>query len=198
MKKETMHLTLRHVLSDIACSVLIIVSLLSIIRFHHVIVKQEEPLETPSNEIQQEPTVILTDSEFSRLYSCEEEVINDTCLVISQEDAEILMKIAVLEDYTDATSQAYIMSIILNRVNSPEWPNTIREVVEQKGQFMKLTDKRYLNAKPDTNSHLALAMIESGEIQTDFLFYEALWVKNSWASRHRELALEYGGSRFYR
>ena len=145
-----------------------------------------------SNEVK-----YITDEQLKRLYLCKNEQINDTCLVISVEDAEILMKIAVLEDYTDEVSQAYIMSIILNRVESPDFPNTVREVVEQEGQFLKLTDKRYLNAEPDVNSHLALAKIESKEIRTNFLFYEAQKVKNSWASRHRKVALEYGGSRFY-
>lgn len=140
----------------------------------------------------------ISDKQLEQLYSCKEETINDTCLCISVEDAEILMKIAVLEDYTDDVSQAYIMSIILNRVNSPEFPNTVKEVVEQEGQFLKLTDKRYLNAKPDVNSHFALAKIESREIETEFLFYESASVKNSWASRNREVALEYGGSRFYK
>lgn len=140
----------------------------------------------------------LSHDELSELYTCSEEIRNDTCIEVSIEEAEILMKIAVLEDYTDEISQAYIMSLILNRVNSPDFPNTIKEVVEQDGQFMKLTDKRYINAQPDVNSHLALALIESGQIQTEYLFYEAIWVKNSWASRHRKEYEEYGGSRFYK
>lgn len=138
----------------------------------------------------------ITEQELSKLYTCKEDVRNDTCLVVSVEDAEILMKIAVLEDHSDEISQAYIMSIIMNRVKKSGL--TIREVVEQDGQFMKLSDKRYKSAEPDVNSHLALALIEGKQIETDFLFYEAKWVKDSWASRHREVACEYGGSRFYK
>lgn len=165
-------------------------------------VKANEPAATSVVTTEELPT-LLTDNELGKLYTYQEEtrVKDPNIIEISQEDAIILMKVAVLEDYTDATSQAYVMSIILNRVNSPDFPNTVKEVVEQKGQFLKLSDKRYLNAKPDVNSHLALAMIESKEIQTEFLFYEALWVKNSWASRHRKDKgdpVEYGGSRFYK
>ena len=145
----------------------------------------------------QEPVKYITEEQLEKLYTCKDETINDTCLVISVEDAEMLMKIAVMEDYTDEYSQAYIMSIILNRVNSPDFPNTVKEVIEQPGQFLELTDKRYINAIPDVNSHLALALIESRSVQTDFYYYEATWVKNSWASRHRKVALEYGESRFY-
>ena len=180
MKKDILHHRCR-----LLCEILVV--LISCAFLGTVEVKAED------NE-----TVYITEKQLEMLYSLREEEIHDTCLVLTVEDAEILMKIAVLEDYTDATSQAYVMSIIMNRVESPDCPNTVKEVVEQPGQFMKLTDKRYLNAKPDVNSHLALAMIEGREIQTDFLFYEALWVKNSWASRHREVSMKYGGSRFYR
>lgn len=155
-----------------------------------------KPIETSGTE--QEEIHYLTQKELSLLYTCKDEPINDTCMVIDQEDAEMLMKIAVAEDHTDETSQAYVMSIILNRVDSPDFPDTVAEVIEQPGQFMKLTDKRYLNAEPDVNSHLALALIEGKRIETNFLYYEAKWVKNSWAARHREVALEYGGSRFYK
>ena len=145
---------------------------------------------------------VLTRKDYEKLYTLTDDQNKDTCIALSYEDAQILMKIAVLEDHTDEVSQAYIMSLILNRVNSSNFPNTIREVVEQKldqkYQFLSLNDKRYLNAEPDNNSHLALALVESGQITTDFLFYEALYIKNSWASRNREKACEYGGSRFYR
>lgn len=159
---------------------------------------QEEIIESEVPEEVVKETHIITDNELSRLYTCREEPINDTCLVISVEDAQLLMKIAVLEDHTDALSQAYIMSLVLNRLNSPDFPDTITEVLEQEGQFLKLTDKRFIDAEPDINSHLALAMVESGVVKTDFLYYEALWVKDSWASTHREVETEYGGSRFYK
>lgn len=140
----------------------------------------------------------LTRKDFEKLYHLIDDHNKDTCIDLSYEDAQILMKIAVLEDHTDEVSQAYIMTLILNRLNSDDFPGTIREVIEQEGQFLMLDDPRYLNAEPDNNSHLALALVESGQIKTDYLFYEALYIKDSWASRNREKACEYGGSRFYR
>lgn len=165
-----------------------------------------KPVDTEQNndeiaietDAMKEPVRYISEKQLAKLYTCKDEEINDTCLCLSVEDAEMLMKIAVAEDHTDETSQAYVMSIILNRVDSPDFPDTVAEVIEQPGQFMKLTDKRYLNSEPDVNSHLALALIEGKQIETNFLYYEAKWVKNSWASRHREVALEYGGSRFYK
>lgn len=138
------------------------------------------------------PVEYLTDYELSKLYSYKEEETNDTCVVLSVEDAELLMRIAKAEDGTSAESQAYIMSVILNRVNSPDFPDTVKEVIEQEGQF-NATYKT-----PDVNSHLALAMVESGEIKTDALYFEATWLKGSWQSKHKQYICTVGETKFYR
>lgn len=155
---------------------------------------QEEAIDTIVPELPE----YLSEDDFSLLYSYKEEKANDTCLEISYSDAQILMKIAAAEDNTDATSQAYIMSVVLNRVQSPDFPNTVRGVVEQTGQFSPVGDGRFAKSTPDANSHIALAMVESGEITTEFLYFEAASLKGSWQSKHRGGAYEYGGTRFYR
>lgn len=146
----------------------------------------------------EEPVKYISEKQLEMLYTCRNEVINDTCLVISVEDAELLMKIAYHEDHTDSLSQAYIMSEVLNRVESPDFPNTIKEVLNQKNQFLDTDSKEFKDIIPDVNSHLALALIEGREVQTDFLFHEAIDSAESWASRHREVSKEYGGTRFYK
>ena len=141
---------------------------------------------------------LLTEEELSTLYSLKQDENNDNCLELTVEEAEMLMKIAYHEDHTDAQSQAYIMSEVLNRVNSPDFPGTIKEVLNQKNQFMKTDSKEFKRVVPDVNSHIALYLIESGQVQTDFLFHEALTANSSWQSKHREVSAEYGGTRFYR
>lgn len=158
--------------------------------------KTYKPVIATQRVVEKEPVHYLNDSDFSRLYTLRSDVKNDTCLDLSQEDAMRLMEVAVLEDCTDAKSQSFIMSVILNRVASPDFPNTIKEVIEQEGQFSTVDD--YKSAVPDTNSHEALYLIESGQIQTDFLYFEATWITDSWQSKHRELAETYGGTRFYK
>ena len=158
--------------------------------------KTYKPVIVTEQVIEKEPVHYLTDEDFSRLYTLRSDIKNDTCIELTQADAWAVMQVAVLEDNTDAKSQAYIISVILNRVKSPLFPNSVIEVIEQEGQFA--TRNEYKSATPDSNSHLALAMIERGEIKTDFLYFEATWVENSWASRNRELAEVYGGTRFYK
>ena len=141
---------------------------------------------------------VLTDEELSTLYSLKQEENNDSCLELTVEEAEMLMKIAYHEDHTDALSQAYIMSEVLNRVNDSNYPGSIKEVLNQKNQFLKTDSNEFKKVVPDVNSHIALYLIESGQVQTDFLFHEALAASSSWQSKHREVSLEYGGTRFYR
>ena len=142
-------------------------------------------------------THILTDSELSGLYSYNIIGKNDTCLEISSDDADRLMRLSVVEDNTSAESQAYIMAVVLNRVASPDFPNTIKEVIEERGQFSTVSCGAYKRATPDVNSHLALAMIESGQIETDALYFEAHWASGTWQSTHRTYLCSIGGTRFY-
>lgn len=50
---------------------------------------------------------------------------------------------------TDGTYEQKInvASCILNRVKSKEWPNTIHEVIFQKGQFAVISDKRFWSVR---------------------------------------------------
>lgn len=143
-------------------------------------------------------THILTDDELSLLYLTKDDFHCDTCLVVSQDDAVRLMKIAVVEDFTSAESQANVMAVILNRVNNPDFPNTIQGVIEQPGQFSTVSNGAYYNAEPDVNSHLALAMIEKGEVETDALYFESAKAKGTWQSKHLAYISTVGGTKYYK
>lgn len=157
---------------------------------------QEEIVEQPATEIIE--THILTDEELSRLYSCNDEPICDTCLSISQKDAQMLMKIAVVEDNTNVESQAYVMETVLNRVKSPDFPSTVEGVIRQKGQFSTVSNGSYDKAVPDANSHLALAMVEGRQIQSDALYFESAQAKGTWQSKNLVYVSTVGGTRYYR
>lgn len=142
-------------------------------------------------------THIITDEELSLLYLTKEDVRCDTCLILSQEDAERLMKIAVVEDFTSIESQAQIMLTVLNRVESPDFPNTIKEVIEQPGQFSTVSNGKYYKAEPDVNSHYALALVEGKQIESDALYFEAAYAKNTWQSNHLVYLSTVGGTKYY-
>lgn len=168
-------------------SLLLCILLLSLVFFSTEVSAEEEIVETH----------ILTDEELSLLYLTKDDFYCDTCLVVSQEDAQALMRIAVVEDFTSAESQANVMAVILNRVDDPEFPNTIQGVIEQPGQFSTVSNGAYYNAEPDVNSHLALAMLEKGEVETDALYFESAKAKGTWQSKNLIHVNTVGGTKFY-
>jgi N-acetylmuramoyl-L-alanine amidase len=144
-------------------------------------------------------TEYLTEEDFEDLYSYHDEEINDSCLELSQEDAWMLMKLGCAEGGADdALAQAYIMKVVLNRLADDRFPNTIKEIIYQDSQFSVITDGRYEKTEPNVQSHLALVMIETNEVKTDALYFEASWLKDSWQFHNREFAFEYCGTRFYK
>ena len=140
---------------------------------------------------------IITDEDLDLLHLTTEDFHCDTCLLVSQKDAERLMKIAVVEDHTDAESQAAVMAVILNRVESPEFPDTIKEVIEQEGQFSTVTSGVYYNAEPNVDSHYALALIESRQFDSDALYFESASAKNTWQSKNLVYLSTVGGTKYY-
>lgn len=146
---------------------------------------------------------ILTDEELSLLYTCkpEERKQDDSIVEYSYEEAQMIMKLAKAEHGNeDALAQAYVMATINNRVKSDGFPNTVEEVIFQKDpiQFTTTINGKYEEAIPDSNSHLALAMIEKGEVSHDAFYFEADWMENSWQSQNRDYAFEYKGTRYYK
>ncbi len=148
-------------------------------------------------------TTVLSYEDYSLLYSYKNEVINDTCLSLSTEDAQRLMRIAVVEDSTSIESQAMIMKTVLNRVESEYFPNTVEEVIFQKNingtyAFSTVANGSYQRAVPNIDSHLALAMVEGNWIETEALFFEAEWAENTWQSINRDYLETVGGTKFYK
>lgn len=91
----------------------------------------------------------------------------DTTTEISIDDANKLMKIAQAEAGTEGVyGQFLVMCVILNRLNSDDYPNSIGEIISQKNQFETYSKGVYQDAEPTVDSHLALALLEKN-IDTD-------------------------------
>lgn len=141
----------------------------------------------------------LSDKDFQQLYSLKEQPINDTCPCFKYEECQMLMKIARSEGGEDSKAQALIMRVVLNRVASDDFPDTIQEVIYQDHQFSAVSDGNYDSADVNANSHLALAWIEQGWDESDgALFFEASWLEDSWQSQTKEFLYEYEGTKFYK
>lgn len=214
MGKAIMPLKYRHVIHDVFFSVVIVSGVL-IEAYLLKEMKDNDSLNQVTTEVQTEIQTetaneevgeigevekvhILNDSELSQLYSLNPQPINDNCLSLTVDDAQALMKIAVVEDNTDVNSQAEIMLVVLNRVASEDFPDSVIDVIKQDRQFSTVSNGSYKKATPDVNSHLALALVESRQIESDALFFEADYCKGTWQAENRTYLCTVGHTRFYK
>ena len=83
-------------------------------------------------------------------------------------------------------------NVILNRVNHSRFPNTVSEVIYQKGQFPGAT-----NAEPNEESILAARLcLEGANVVPDAYYFNGVG-KSCWASRNKALVKTIGGHAFY-
>lgn len=116
------------------------------------------------------------------------------------EDAERLMKIAMAEAEGESTAgKALVMLVVLNRVWSDEFPDTIEEVIFQPGQF-SVTEEggRYYTTEPDEGCREALYLVSMGWDESQGALYFESCKSDSWHSRNLEYLFQEGNHRFYR
>ena len=87
---------------------------------------------------------------------------------------EIKLLAAAMEFENGCNSDLCLMltgSVILNRMNSPEWPNTVYKVLHQRGQYADWT-LRHLNTVKvsERTMCLALKLVMCGSLDEEIIF----------------------------
>lgn len=116
------------------------------------------------------------------------------------EDSEMLMKVAMAEAEGESVEEkALVILVVLNRVWSDQFPDSIEAVIFQKNQFSPVAEGgRYWTTEPNAECAEALALVESGWDESQgALFFESTGV-DGWHSRNLEFLFESGGHKFYR
>lgn len=118
---------------------------------------------------------------------------NSTVIEMNIDEAQELLKIAYAEAGNQGEDgQWLVMSVIINRVNSSEFPNSIHEVIYQPGQFYT---EGMSAATPTADTHLALARIECGEVAPLILAFEN--GNDSALDKYFSYAFAYRDHKFY-
>lgn len=165
---------------------------------------KEEVKEVPQSKKAIETETYHTDIDYSLLYSLEEETRKEDIVDLTQSEAQLLMKVSRAEGGESLEGQLWTMRTLLNRVESDEPDfqsvNSIGEVIFQKGQFEVVSKGLYENADVNVNTHLALALCESGwnETQGALWFEASSNTSNSWHKRNLTFIKEVDGQRYYR
>ena len=66
-----------------------------------------------------------------------------------------------------------VVDVILNRVDSPDYPNDIRGVISDDGQFATYNNGMIDQVEPDESTFEAVTMELSSRTNTDVLFFTA-------------------------
>jgi len=145
---------------------------------------QITPSTTPTKEPEQEST--YTSMIYSRDWGAE--------------DSVILLKIAMAEAEGESVEgKALVMLVVLNRVWSEDFPDSIEEVVFQPRQFSPVTEGgRYYTTEPDAGCYEALELVMSGWDESYGALYFESCEKDSWHSENLEFLYQVGNHKFYK
>lgn len=127
---------------------------------------------------------------------------------LSQEEIEILQRIVEAEATgEDIKGKMLVANVILNRVKSDSFPDTVEGVVFQKDgdtyQFSPMKDKRYWSVSITQETITAIERVMQGEDDSQGALYFSARDKAdknsmSWFDRNLEFLFEYGGHEFFR
>lgn len=135
----------------------------------------------------------------------EEKLTTDICIddysvpyELNGDDEYRLAKIAMAEAEDQTTEgKALVMLVVLNRVNSDRFPDTISDVIFDDGQFSPVADGRYEAVAPDEDCWKALDLIQGGWDESQGALYFESESKSEWHRKNLRYLFQCGSHYFY-
>ena len=111
----------------------------------------------------------------------------------------MLAKIAMAEaEGEDTEGKALVMRVVLNRVESQNFPDSIEGVIFQKNQFSPIRNGRYDSVEPDEDCYRALELVQGGWDESLGATYFESKSNSTWHSEHLEFLFRHGKHYFYK
>lgn len=117
------------------------------------------------------------------------------------EEAQMLVTLAMAEaEGEDIVGKALVIMVVLNRVESNSFPDSIEEVIFQKDQFSPVKPgHRYYKVIPSEECWAALEMVEHGWDESQgALYFERNTERSTWHSRNLIELFSHGKHTFYK
>lgn len=112
---------------------------------------------------------------------------------VTYEEAQELMQIASAEALNQGEDgMLLVMSVVMNRVASPDYPGTIDGVIHQPCQFYT---KGMQSAEITPEVHMALARLEMGNLYPELVAFERK--DNNFLTKYYDEAFTRGDHTFY-
>lgn len=130
----------------------------------------------------------------------ETEIISDEELQTQYEAYSMLARLAMAEaESEDLYGKAAVVRVALNRLESPQFPDTLQEVIYQPGQFSCIQDGRYAAAEPSEDCYQAVEIVLEGWDEVGgALYFERSGNPDSWHAKHLEYIVTIGRHDFYK
>lgn len=117
------------------------------------------------------------------------------------DDAYLLAKIAMAEAEGESIQgKTLVILVVLNRVWSADFPNSIHDVISQENQFEPIVNGRWDKVEPDADCWEAVYIVETA--QYDYsggaLYFESVNSDSTWHSRNLEFLYQVGNHKFYK
>ena len=114
---------------------------------------------------------------FTLYFSTNVKAMNRWNIQLSYEEVEILARIVQLEcGYDIQESKCATIETIFNRIFDEKYPNTLVEVLSQKGQFSTWKNRNIAEATPTDDTYICINMVLEG--QTNVLEMDNLKFNN--------------------
>lgn len=81
--------------------------------------------------------------------------------------------------YCSTAMMEGVASVVMNRVNSDLFPDTVKEVIEQPGQYSPLTNGTFWGEPSEEAIEVAKDILENGSKYPDDVLYQANFVQGS-------------------
>lgn len=119
----------------------------------------------------------------------------------SVDESRMMEKMAMAEaEGEDTEGKALVILVILNRVWSDEFPDTIQDVIFQDGAFESVANGRYDRVDPNEDCYAAMNLITTGQWDGSdgALYFERSSDQETWHSRNLQKLFTHGNHTFYK
>ena len=116
------------------------------------------------------------------------------------DESYMMAKMAMAEaESEDTECKALVILVILNRVWSDGFPDTIEGVITQRNAFAPYQNGRYDRVEPDADCWEALDLVMSGWDESQgALYFETTTDEETWHNTHLDRLFEHGALTFYK
>ena len=118
---------------------------------------------------------------------------------INGDDAYMLAKIAMAEaEGEDVEGKALVMLVVLNRTKAEGFPDTVEDVIYEKGQFTPVANGRFQKVEPDKECFEALQLIvaDKWDESQGATYFESK-SSSTWHRDNLNYLYSHGGHDFY-